>query len=676
MKPLTSADPSQIGPHRVLAVLGAGGMGKVYLARTPDRHLAAVKVIHQELAENPSFRARFTREVRAAHMVRGPFTPAVFDAAPEAGAPWMATEYVPGPTLTEAVLLNGPFPGESLHILMLGLARAMQAIHGVGLIHRDVKPGNVLLSPRGPQVIDFGIVRAIGGTVLTKTGEAFGTPAYAAPETVLGLPQTPESDIFSLAGVVVYAARGMPPFGHGPAADVLNRIVDQEADLRALPEGASRDLLARCLAKESRDRPTANDIIDVLSNEPLPPAEHGWLPTQVNQEIGHREQEAHHVAGHPQNSGPLPRDTGTKPRTGLIIGAAVASVLLLAGAGLALVLPWESESANESSSEETTTSEDESGQQPSEPAIAGSVYSTHFTPDGEELYVHTSEKITLWDWREGEFLKEFAHEPHSFALGEDGTLAGAFDDHVTVWGPDHSELARYEAENPDELEFYDSVSLSPDGTTVVFTERTVDDDFLLRGWDWESGEEWEQRLDHAVAFTKFAPSGAHLVLTYSAYSEYPRVEVLESQSLEPVLTVPEEDPEIDETESVTHQTAFSPTGELFAVRSALDETLLVHDLAENEHVHELHAPGVAFGLTFTHGGDRLVMGRATGGSHSGGSQWDISTGEELTSGNTLLYAEPTLHPNEETLVVADTSSRESTLLFLDPDTLQDTHEIG
>ena len=675
MKPLTSADPTQIGPHRVLAVLGVGGMGKVYLARTPARHLAAVKVVHQELAENPSFRARFAREVRVAQMVCGPFTPAVFDAAPDAETPWMATEYVPGPTLTEAVITNGPFPEGSLRVLTLGLARALQAIHGAGLIHRDLKPSNVLLSPRGPQVIDFGIARAIGGTVLTKTGEAFGTPSYTAPETILGRPQTPESDIFSLAGVVIYASRGMPPFGQGPAADVLHRIVDQEPDLRSLPEGTLNDLLARCLAKEPRHRPTADEIVDVLNEEPLPPAEHGWLPSQVNQEIGYREREAGHMAISSRGSGPLPRDTGTKPRTGLIIGAAAASVLLLSGTGLALVRQWESEGMNESSPEETTESEEETEQQPSEPVITGNVYGMHFTPDGEELYVHTSKEITLWDWREGELLEEFTHEPHSFTLGKDGTLAGAFDDHVAVWGPDHSELARYETEDPDELEFYDSVSLSPNGTTVVFSERSVNDDFLLRGWDWESDEEWEVELDHAVAFTEFAPDGAHLALTYSAYSTYPRVEVLVVDSLEPVLTVPEKAPD-DETESITYQTAFSPTGDLFAVRSALDETLLVHDLTEEKQIHELDAPGIAFGLTFTHGDDRLVLGRTSGGTPSGGSQWDVTTGEELTSGNTLLYEEPTLHPQEETLVVSDTSTTSSTLLFLDPKTLQETHEIG
>src|SRR5699024_7054264 len=152
--------------------------------------------------------------------------PALTSAAPGAAPPWGATEYAPGPSLTEAVITNGPFPEGSLRVHTLGLARALQAIHGAGLIHRDLKPSNVLLSPRGPQVIDFGIARAIGGTVLTKTGEAFGTPSYTAPETILGRPQTPESDIFSLAGVVIYASRGMPPFGQGPAADVLHRIVD------------------------------------------------------------------------------------------------------------------------------------------------------------------------------------------------------------------------------------------------------------------------------------------------------------------------------------------------------------------------------------------------------------------------------------------------------------------
>ncbi|MBR8745312.1 serine/threonine-protein kinase, partial [Nocardiopsis sp. MG754419] len=161
MRPLTSTDPARIGPHRLLSRLGAGGMGEVYLARTPSGRLAALKVAKAELAADPEFRARFAREVRTAQMVTGPFTPDVVDADPEAPAPWMATEYVPGPTLKDAVRGNGPFPEPTLRVLAVGLARALQAIHSAGLMHRDLKPSNILLSPRGPQVIDFGIARAV-----------------------------------------------------------------------------------------------------------------------------------------------------------------------------------------------------------------------------------------------------------------------------------------------------------------------------------------------------------------------------------------------------------------------------------------------------------------------------------------------------------------------------------
>uniref|UniRef100_UPI00066E5EA7 serine/threonine-protein kinase n=1 Tax=Nocardiopsis sp. SBT366 TaxID=1580529 RepID=UPI00066E5EA7 len=284
MLPLTSTDPSHLGPHQVLSRLGEGGMGEVYLARTPEGGLAAVKVVKEELARDQEFRARFAREVRTAQRVRGPFTPAVLSADSEAAVPWMATEYVPGPTLKEAVRENGPFPEPSLRVLALGLASALQAIHAAGLMHRDLKPSNVLLSPRGPQVIDFGIARAVEGTVLTRTGQSFGTPSYTSPEQITGKGVGPSSDVFSLAGVVVYAATGRPPFGTGKAAELLARVVGGAPDLDTVPESL-RPLLSRCFAKAPDGRPTADELVRVLSTGPLPSAEHGWLPARVNHSL-------------------------------------------------------------------------------------------------------------------------------------------------------------------------------------------------------------------------------------------------------------------------------------------------------------------------------------------------------------------------------------------------------
>ncbi|KOX11350.1 hypothetical protein ADL05_23540 [Nocardiopsis sp. NRRL B-16309] len=268
-----------------MARLGAGGMGKVYLGRTPDGHLCALKVVKEDLAHDAQFRARFAREIRAARRVRGPFTPAVVDAGPEAPAPWMATEYVPGPTLKEAVRNGGPFPEPSLLVLTLGLARALATIHAAGLMHRDLKPSNILLSPRGPQVIDFGIARAVEGTVLTRTGQTFGTPAYSSPEQVVGQNVSPRSDLFSMAGAVVFAAGGEPPFGSGPPVRVLRRVMSEQPGLDAVPEGTLRDLLARCFAKDPAHRPEAEEVRAALAGLPLPSAEHGWLPAPVTEQI-------------------------------------------------------------------------------------------------------------------------------------------------------------------------------------------------------------------------------------------------------------------------------------------------------------------------------------------------------------------------------------------------------
>ncbi|XKK41488.1 serine/threonine protein kinase [Nocardiopsis sp. ARC36] len=310
MQPLASDDPRHIGRHRLLSRIGAGGMGRVYLARTPDGHLRALKVVKEDLAHDTGFRDRFAREVRAARRVRGPFTPAVTDADTDADVPWMATEYVPGPTLKEAVSANGPFPGPSLLVLALGLARALETVHEAGLMHRDLKPGNILLSPRGPQVIDFGIARAVEGTVLTRTGQTFGTPAYTSPEQITGHGVSQLSDLFSLAGAVVFAASAEPPFGSGRPVDSLRRIMADEPALGAVPEGPLRDVLARCFAKDPAGRPDAAEVRGELSALPLPSAEHGWLPAPVTEQIDAREGEVRSA----EEAGRTTVDLGAGPR--------------------------------------------------------------------------------------------------------------------------------------------------------------------------------------------------------------------------------------------------------------------------------------------------------------------------------------------------------------------------
>ncbi|WP_329209619.1 ABC transporter substrate-binding protein [Streptomyces sp. NBC_01693] len=256
MRPLTSEDPRTVGEYRTLVRLGAGGMGVVYLARSPGGGLAAVKVIRAEHAADPAFRARFRREAEAARRVTGPWVVPVTGADTEAREPWLATAFVPGPSLAEAVDAQGPLPVGTVRALGVRLAGALAAVHGAGLVHRDVKPGNVLLALDGPRLIDFGIARHDGATALTATGAVIGTPGYLAPEQASAGESGPAGDVFSLGCVLAYAATGRRPFGSGPAAGVLFRTVHEDPDLQDLP-GELLGTVTACLAKDPADRPTA-----------------------------------------------------------------------------------------------------------------------------------------------------------------------------------------------------------------------------------------------------------------------------------------------------------------------------------------------------------------------------------------------------------------------------------
>lgn len=266
MRPLTSDDPRTIGEYRTLVRLGAGGMGVVYLARSAGGALAAVKVIRAEHAADPGFRARFRREAEAAARITGPWVVPVTGADTEAREPWLATAFVPGPSLGEAVQDRGPLPVATVQALGARLAGALAAVHEAGLLHRDVKPGNVLLALDGPRLIDFGIARHEGATALTATGSVIGTPGYLAPEQASAGPVGPACDVFSLGCVLVYAATGQRPFGHGEAAGVLFRTVHGEADLAGLPS-ALLPVVTACLAKDPADRPTVAEAERLLGGD-------------------------------------------------------------------------------------------------------------------------------------------------------------------------------------------------------------------------------------------------------------------------------------------------------------------------------------------------------------------------------------------------------------------------
>ncbi|MFE9133716.1 bifunctional serine/threonine-protein kinase/ABC transporter substrate-binding protein [Streptomyces sp. NPDC007355] len=288
MEPLLPSDPSSLAGYRLLGRLGAGGMGVVYLGRTENGELAAVKVTHADQADQPDFRARFRREVEAARRVSSPWAVPVTGADPDAPEPWMATAFVPGPSLGEAVTAHGPLPERSVRLIGWAVARALAAVHAAGLVHRDVKPGNVLLAVDGPRLIDFGIARATGETALTATDMVVGTPGFLAPEQAEARTDAigPPADVFSLGCLLAYAATGRPPFGTGAVDALMYRTVHDEPDLAGVPAGLL-DLVRACLAKDPAARPTAAEI-GVRLTEDTPAGAADWLPDPVVRTIAER----------------------------------------------------------------------------------------------------------------------------------------------------------------------------------------------------------------------------------------------------------------------------------------------------------------------------------------------------------------------------------------------------
>ncbi|WP_121701088.1 serine/threonine-protein kinase [Streptomyces sp. E5N298] len=265
-QPLQDDDPRTVAGYRLAARLGAGGMGRVYLSHTRGGRPVAIKVVRSELADDPTFRRRFGREIKAARRVKGAYTAELIDADPDGAPPWLATLYVPGPSLSGAVARSGPLPVPAVLWLMAGVAEALQAIHGTGIVHRDLKPANVLLAADGPRVIDFGISLAADSTAHTATGATIGTPQYMAPEQASAGDITAATDVFALGQTAAFAALGKPLYGDGPAATVLYRIVHSEPDLSGLPERL-RGLLGRCLAADPEERATPAEIVEWCRRE-------------------------------------------------------------------------------------------------------------------------------------------------------------------------------------------------------------------------------------------------------------------------------------------------------------------------------------------------------------------------------------------------------------------------
>ncbi|MGW2339103.1 serine/threonine-protein kinase [Streptomyces sp. NPDC001661] len=283
--PLTAHDPARIGPYLLFGRLGAGGMGRVYLARSEGGRTVAVKVVHEEHVADAQFRARFQREIAAARRVGERYTAPVLDADPDADRPWVATGYVPGLSLEQVVRRYGPLPDASVHALADGLLHALRDIHAADIVHRDLKPSNVMLTVAGPRVIDFGIARALETSVesLTTSGVIVGTPGFMSPEQIKGQEIGPGSDVFSLGCVLAYAATGQLAFGQGaPNQHAVNyHAVESDPGLDRVRNHSLRELIARCLIKDIEARPTVTELLDAPDRATSQPADGAWLPPQL-----------------------------------------------------------------------------------------------------------------------------------------------------------------------------------------------------------------------------------------------------------------------------------------------------------------------------------------------------------------------------------------------------------
>ena len=380
--PLQQTDPERVGRYRLVARLGAGGMGVVYLAETRDGQPVAVKVLRPELTDNPEFRTRFGREVAALTRVQGVCTVRVIEADTEAPKPFLVTEYADGPSLSEYVDAHGPLDPGMLYGLATGLAEALAAIHAAGIVHRDLKPSNVLLTASGPKVIDFGIAQALDTTSMTRTGITVGSAGFMAPEQIMGRAGM-ASDVFTWAVTVTFAAGGRAPFGTGAADAVMYRIVHEAPDISAVPPGL-RPLVEAALAKDPQARPTAAQLLGQLASTQL-------ASTRLASTTARYENATQTVLAqtwHPSATGPLgpaagptgPAGPGSRPprRRAALLPVVLTLAFLLAAGGTVLGLTLAGKPASHPPSGSTTTAS--SPAQTQGPTTASSAATTPTSP--------------------------------------------------------------------------------------------------------------------------------------------------------------------------------------------------------------------------------------------------------------------------------------------------------
>ncbi|MBR8745313.1 serine/threonine-protein kinase [Nocardiopsis sp. MG754419] len=670
-------DPREVGPYRVLALLGSGGMGRVYLGTGPDGTPAAIKVVRAEYAYDPGFREGFARELELARRVHGDYTPRVLDADTSGQTPWLATEYVMGPSLQDLVSGAGPLPEESVRFMARGIAQALERVHATGLVHRDLKPGNVMVAAEGPQVIDFGIAHALGDSQETDDDDArfVGTPAFMSPEAVEGETNPGSAaDVFALGGTLVYALTGRAPFGDGHPSTVLYRIGHLEPDLDEVP-ASLRGIIEACLDKDPAARPDATRVLHALGGPVAPaPAAAAWLPPAAAARLDGVAHEYHGVI----TSAPVSGGKGIRGGRALIGTAATVALALVAGLGVwtageaARVLgPGEGSDDGSTVARRETCDPGEhlapefteaAKDEPTAPNNVEGAIQMEFSHDGNVLVVAGNGGLALWDWREQTELALIETDipmPYGYPhFGpDDCRVAYASDDGAHVYHLESGEHTVF-------AEGYDigSVAFTDDGTRlVVGSIGNMDAPVLI--YDLETGD-----LDTtltggpvSVHALDVSPDGAHVIA--QDYTSGVHVWNVESGEIVAEGTdSPQLNPKgvsmVDDTEILRPLTDGARRVDFTASSDATDfvdedmdaEEFRVHDVRYSREADRVYITYVPVDFSF----EEAYM-----------KVWEFSTGEDLTAdGNEGFMHEIAVHPEGEVLV--GVPAHGNAIWFVDP----------